>query len=296
MAQIGHRIYNHDDMGRAKIITVANLKGGVGKTTTSYALAAAIHNRGRVGVVLDLDPGGGTYRSLAGNPQSGQATIGDVLYGKVSLADALVRSPMQTPGRGMIWTVPFDGNLASVGGPGQNILRNAIEPVLGEENGIDYVILDTHPSESDLRGPMEVADHIVIPCKLSNNDLNVSAQTVLLARSLARGLAPLSGLLVGDLKRPINNEIRIALDGLRGMKLTLRVETESGREDVVMYYGKSWLSALNGNGRNLENAEDLILAEKVLTAVETYHAPDTSWGMFMSLLKGMPNIGGRSNG
>lgn len=283
-----------DAMSRAKIITVANLKGGVGKTTTSYALATAVSNRKRSAVVLDLDPGGGTYRSLAGNPKDGQATIADVLHGKVSLADALVASPLRTPGGITIYTVPYDGRLAQLGGAGQNMLRDAIEPII---NDVHYVILDTHPSESDLRGPLEIADHIVIPTKLGNNDLNVSAQTVLLIRSITRGLSGLSGLLISDVKRPMNDEIKKAIKVLRSLKLVAQARNEDGEvEDVIIYYGKSWSAALNGGGRSLTDPGDLYTAEMALRAVETYHAPDASWAMFMSLLKGMPTTGAGSAG
>ena len=48
----------------AEIITIASLKGGVGKTTTSYALAAAAAASGLRVIAIDLDPTGGLSNAL----------------------------------------------------------------------------------------------------------------------------------------------------------------------------------------------------------------------------------------
>lgn len=276
-------------MSKGRIITVANYKGGVGKTTSSYALAVGVSLNNLCCAVIDLEPGGGTYRSLAGAPKDGQPTIADVLYGESNLSDALVPSPARTPGGGMIYTVAFDGRMARLGGVGRSLLHDAIEPI---REDVDYIIVDTHPSEDDLRGPIEIADRILIPTRLSSNDLHNSANTVLLAHSLGK-LGALSGLLPSDVPRALNAELRRALDPLHQLMLTLSLPGQNGEpdEELFFYRSRAWLEAMNGGGKAIDNPEDAEFARKLLRAVETHTPPKEAWTILLGIL-----LGGNTSG
>src|SRR3954469_22694341 len=70
-----------------KKISVLNMKGGVGKTTTAVHLAAGLAKRGRRVLLVDADPQGNVGHVFGLQPS---ATIRDVMLGSVAAADAVV--------------------------------------------------------------------------------------------------------------------------------------------------------------------------------------------------------------
>ena len=76
----------------AEVITIASLKGGVGKTTSSYALCAAAAAGGLKVIAIDLDPTGGLSNALERAKRS--VTVIDVLHGRVTLREALIDHPL----------------------------------------------------------------------------------------------------------------------------------------------------------------------------------------------------------
>src|SRR5262245_42523860 len=75
----------------ARIITVANQKGGVGKTTTTVSLGAELSDRFRV-LLIDLDPQANATSSLGLSDPSRQQSTYDVLLGNARLADIVIRT------------------------------------------------------------------------------------------------------------------------------------------------------------------------------------------------------------
>lgn len=130
-----------------RIITVANQKGGVGKTTSTVNIAAAIAQAGREVLVIDLDPQGNASTALGAEHREGTPSIYEVLTGERSLNDVLQPCP-ELP---KLWTAPATIDLA-----GAEIelvaqvareyrLQRAIEAGLAQRS-FDYVILDCPPS------------------------------------------------------------------------------------------------------------------------------------------------------
>lgn len=76
-----------------RVITVSNQKGGVGKTTTTVNLAAALARSGARVLVIDLDPQGNASTALGVEHRAETPSVYDVVVGNSPLADVVQKSP-----------------------------------------------------------------------------------------------------------------------------------------------------------------------------------------------------------
>ena len=90
-----------------RVIAVVNQKGGVGKTTTTINLAAAMAETGRQVLVIDLDPQANTTSGLGLDPARQHLTIYHLLSGAASLDEVAVTSAVEG-----LYVVPSQLDLA----------------------------------------------------------------------------------------------------------------------------------------------------------------------------------------
>ena len=76
-----------------RIVTVANQKGGVGKTTTTVNIAAALAQSGAKVLVIDLDPQGNASTALGVDHHEGVPSIYEVLSGERTIAEVVQLCP-----------------------------------------------------------------------------------------------------------------------------------------------------------------------------------------------------------
>jgi len=132
-----------------RIITVSNQKGGVGKTTTTVNLAAALARRGANVLVIDLDPQGNASTALGVPHRPEVMSVYDVLLGERTIAETL----QPTTDDDRLFCVPSTINLAGAEielvslVAREQRLRTALQEFLAaSERTFHYVFIDCPPS------------------------------------------------------------------------------------------------------------------------------------------------------
>ena len=143
----------------ATIIALTNQKGGVGKTTSSSALAAGLFSfYNKKVLAIDLDPQGSMGFSL-GLDIENCSTIYDVLKGQVNIKDAI----QDTDYCDIITSniLLSSAELEFTSSDRDILLKRALLPVIAE---YDYIIIDTPPALNVLTvNAYAASDHLIIP-------------------------------------------------------------------------------------------------------------------------------------
>ena len=147
-------------MGR--VIAIANQKGGVGKTTTSINLSAALAEKGKKVLVIDTDPQGNTTSGFGIEKNELENTIYELLLGECSVQDCVIKDAYEG-----VAIIPSNVNLAAVeielvdAKNREFILKKEIDWVRDE---YDFAIIDCPPSLSMLTvNAMTAADSVLVP-------------------------------------------------------------------------------------------------------------------------------------
>src|SRR2546423_2325171 len=151
---------------RRRMLTAANQKCGVGKTTSAVNLAAALAMHGLKVLVIDLDPQGNASTALGVDHRSGTASVSEALLGEVSLADAAVVSEQSDN----LYCVPATIDLAGAEielvsmTARESRLKEALSPEALDQIKPDYVFIDCPPSLGLLTvNDMVAANEVFIP-------------------------------------------------------------------------------------------------------------------------------------
>lgn len=148
-----------------QIITLANRRGGVGKTATAHALGAGLMRKGFRVLFVDLDSQCNLTYDLRAEAENFSSL--DVLEGKATAKEAIIETP-----RGEV--IPATASLATadkvIDGIGKEYrLRDALEPI---KRKYDYIIVDTPPALGVLTvNALTASNKVIIPAQAEIHSL-----------------------------------------------------------------------------------------------------------------------------
>lgn len=175
-----------------KIIAVANQKGGVGKTTTTINLGAALTEQGFNVLLVDLDPQGNASTGLGLDAGKRGLTTYDLLLDEAPLQDVVQKTNVDG-----LWIAPATTDLSSAdielvaNEKRSYLLHDALRQPAIDQFELDYVLIDCPPSLSLLTVNAMVAAHsVLVPLQSEFYALEGLSQLMLTIREVRQSANP----------------------------------------------------------------------------------------------------------
>lgn len=169
-----------------RILAIANQKGGVGKTTTTINLGAALAEVGKRILLVDLDPQGNASTGLGIDQNNREITTYELIAGDATPAEAIQPTNVEN-----LWIIPATTDLSSAdielisNEKRSYLLRDALRQTAIDPFGFDYILIDCPPSLNILTvNAMVAADGVVVPLQSEFFALEGLSQLMLTIRDI----------------------------------------------------------------------------------------------------------------
>lgn len=182
----------------AKIISLANQKGGVGKTTSCVNIAASLGLLGHKVLIIDLDPQGNTTSGVGVAKRGLKGTTKELLNGEMEVRDIIRETPYEN-----LSVIPANTSLTSSEfelfdfEDNEFRMKKALEPIQDE---FDYILIDCPPSLGRLTvNALTASNGVIVPMQCEFYALEGLSQLMITVRLIQKHYNPdlcICGILV----------------------------------------------------------------------------------------------------
>lgn len=172
-------------MNLAKIISIVNQKGGVGKTTSAVNLSASLGAMGKKTLLIDIDPQGNSTSGVGINKREIENSSYDIIIGKAKVEDAIVKTEFKN-----LDVIASNIDLAAADieivdlEHRESRLKNAILPIRGN---YDFIFIDCPPSLGLITtNALCLSDSILVPIQCEYYALEGLSQLMNTVRRVKR--------------------------------------------------------------------------------------------------------------
>jgi chromosome partitioning protein len=247
-----HQIYQDDrapkPAGHPRILSLANQKGGVGKTTTAINLGTALAAIGERVLIVDLDPQGNASTGLGIDRRNRSVSTYDVLIGEAPLRDAVVVTAVPRLHIAAS-TMDLSGLELELGATRDRAFRlrdaiSALNTNATEDTNYTYVLIDCPPSLNLLTvNAMAASDAILVPLQcefFALEGLSQLLQTVEQVRSTLNPNLSIHGIVLTmfDSRNNLSNQVVADVRQFMGAKVYNTMIPRNVRISEAPSYGK----------------------------------------------------------
>lgn len=200
----------------AKIISLANQKGGVGKTTSCVNIASSLGILGHKVLIIDLDPQGNTTSGVGVAKRGLVGSTKELLNGEMTAKQVIRETPYQN-----LWVIPANTTLTSAEfelfdfDDNEFRMKKALEEVASD---FDYILIDCPPSLGRLTvNALTASDGVIVPMQCEFYALEGLSQLMITVKLIKKHYNPELDV-IGILVTMYNSRLLLSMQVINELK------------------------------------------------------------------------------